>query len=343
MQIAPMNPWIHMYFATTGSQRARRAHQPQPADHAPGGAQALHARQRLVRARGGPARDASRRASSPTSWCSTGTTSRCPNEDLKRIRSVLTVVGGDIVHDAKACCAVETRAGSTTKTESCARGRGRSPAAPQRAGGGCLSTGIRSAPSAAAPSSRWRRSNGATGSGRRRRASRPGWRPRISISRPGAFRGFRSPKQEWRRRRALSERRIARRLRPLAARRAARRRRKSLPRSLVVSAPDGVDAGLAAARPWRAAARAGVALLVGDPDRRGDLSSLPDTRHWSSAARGWATGSRCCARAAWMRSRCDLGAARARGRNAYHRRARRPWTEIRRESSVEGGAPSRRA
>ena len=38
MQIAPMNPWIHAYYATTGAQRARQADQPGPAADPDGGA-----------------------------------------------------------------------------------------------------------------------------------------------------------------------------------------------------------------------------------------------------------------------------------------------------------------
>ena len=56
MQIAPMNPWIHMYFATTGINARGRGHQPWAADHAPGGAQPLYAAERPVPARGGSAR-----------------------------------------------------------------------------------------------------------------------------------------------------------------------------------------------------------------------------------------------------------------------------------------------
>ena len=65
------------------------------------------------------------------------------------------------------------------------------------------------------------------------------------------------------------------------------------------------DAGTRAApRSGRATARARVALLVGDPDRRGDRARSPATRRSSSAAPGWATGC-AVARARGGRDRCD--------------------------------------
>ena len=42
MQIAPMNPWIHMYYATTGVT-PQGTHQRRAADLPAGGAQALYA------------------------------------------------------------------------------------------------------------------------------------------------------------------------------------------------------------------------------------------------------------------------------------------------------------
>ena len=44
MQIAPMNPWLHMYYADHRPERAAGPHQRRAADHAPGGAEALHGR-----------------------------------------------------------------------------------------------------------------------------------------------------------------------------------------------------------------------------------------------------------------------------------------------------------
>jgi predicted amidohydrolase YtcJ len=99
MQIAPMNPWLHMYYATTG----------------------LNARQVLIN--GGQQitrQEALRLYTSNNGWflreeTQLGTIEPgkladlavlsddyfvVADEDLKRIRSVLTVVGGQIVHDA---------------------------------------------------------------------------------------------------------------------------------------------------------------------------------------------------------------------------------------------------
>jgi predicted amidohydrolase YtcJ len=100
MQIAPMNPWIHMYYATTG----------------------LNARQVLIN----PNQQITRQEALALYTRDNGWFVReegqlgsiekgkladlvvldrdyfsVPNEELKRIRSILTIVGGDIVHDAK--------------------------------------------------------------------------------------------------------------------------------------------------------------------------------------------------------------------------------------------------
>jgi predicted amidohydrolase YtcJ len=100
MQIAPMNPWIHMYFATTGVN-ARGV--------------TINPNQQITR------QEALRLYTRDNGWFvreeeQLGTIEKgkladlvvldrdyfaVPNEELKRIRSVLTVVGGDIVHDAK--------------------------------------------------------------------------------------------------------------------------------------------------------------------------------------------------------------------------------------------------
>src|SRR6266852_1415896 len=99
MQIAPMNPWLHMYYATTG----------------------LNARQRLIN--GG--QQVTRQVALKLYTASNGWFLRegkqigtiepgkladvvvlsddyftVPDEKLKKIRSVLTIVGGRIVHDA---------------------------------------------------------------------------------------------------------------------------------------------------------------------------------------------------------------------------------------------------
>ncbi len=99
MQIAPMNPWLHMYYATTG----------------------LNARQRLIN--GGQQitrQEALKLYTASNGWFlreekQIGTIEpgkladvvvlsddyfTVPDEKLKKIRSVLTMVGGRIVHDA---------------------------------------------------------------------------------------------------------------------------------------------------------------------------------------------------------------------------------------------------
>ena len=99
MQIAPMNPWLHMYYATTG----------------------LNARQRLVNDGQQITRqEALKLYTANNGWflreeSQIGTIEpgkladlivlsddyfAVPDEQLKKIRSVLTVVGGRIVHDA---------------------------------------------------------------------------------------------------------------------------------------------------------------------------------------------------------------------------------------------------
>jgi hypothetical protein len=99
MQIAPMNPWIHMYFAVTGVNA--RGAQINPGQH-------------LTR------EEALRLYTRDNGWfvreeAQLGTIEKgkladlvvldrdyfaVPPEELKRIRSVLTIVGGNIVHDA---------------------------------------------------------------------------------------------------------------------------------------------------------------------------------------------------------------------------------------------------
>jgi predicted amidohydrolase YtcJ len=99
MQIAPMNPWIHMYFAITGVNA--RGAQINPGQH-------------ITR------EEALRLYTRDNGWFvreedQLGTIEKgkladlvvldrdyfaVPNEELKRIRSVMTIVGGNIVHDA---------------------------------------------------------------------------------------------------------------------------------------------------------------------------------------------------------------------------------------------------
>lgn len=100
MQIAPMNPWIHIYFATTGIN-ARGA--------------TINPNQQITR------QEALELYTSANGWfvreendlgsIEVGKLAdlvvlnqdyfSVPDEELKRIRSVLTIVGGNIVHDAK--------------------------------------------------------------------------------------------------------------------------------------------------------------------------------------------------------------------------------------------------
>ena len=76
MQIAPMNPWLHMYYATTGLNRAAGADQRRPADHAAGSAEAVHGAATAGSSAKRIDSGRSRWASWPTSPCSTRTTSR---------------------------------------------------------------------------------------------------------------------------------------------------------------------------------------------------------------------------------------------------------------------------
>ena len=101
MQIAPMNPWVHMYYATTGLN-ARQT--PINAAHKITRAEAL----KLYTANNGwflreehqlgtiePGRLADLVVLNQDYFT-------VPDEGLKKIRSIMTVVGGRIAHDAKA-------------------------------------------------------------------------------------------------------------------------------------------------------------------------------------------------------------------------------------------------
>ena len=99
MQIAPMNPWIHMYYATTGINARGATINP--------GQQIT--RQEVLslytRENGWFVREEDHLGSiEPGKLADLVVLSddyfSVANEDLKRIRSVLTVVGGNIVHDA---------------------------------------------------------------------------------------------------------------------------------------------------------------------------------------------------------------------------------------------------
>ena len=98
MQIAPMNPWIHMYYATTGRNAL---------------GQEINTAQRITR------EEVLRLYTGANGWFlrmedDLGTIEpgkladlavldrdyfTVPDADLRRIRSVLTVVGGQVVHD----------------------------------------------------------------------------------------------------------------------------------------------------------------------------------------------------------------------------------------------------
>jgi predicted amidohydrolase YtcJ len=100
MQIAPMNPWIHMYFATTGiNARGVLIN---------GGQQITRAEvlRLYTRDNGWFLREEDHLGSIEVGKLGDLVVLdrdyfAVPNEELKRIRSILTVVGGDIVHDAK--------------------------------------------------------------------------------------------------------------------------------------------------------------------------------------------------------------------------------------------------
>jgi predicted amidohydrolase YtcJ len=101
MQIAPMNPWLHMYYATTG-RNAR--------------GELINNGEQITR------QEALRMYTASNGWFIGGGEDelvgriepgsygdlvvlnddyfRVPDEDLKQLRSVLTVVNGRIVHDS---------------------------------------------------------------------------------------------------------------------------------------------------------------------------------------------------------------------------------------------------
>jgi predicted amidohydrolase YtcJ len=100
MQIAPMNPWIHMYFATTGiNARGVTINGGQQITRAE--VLRLYTRDNgwFVREEGELGSIEKRKLADlvvlDRDYFSV------PDEELKRIRSILTIVGGEIVHDAK--------------------------------------------------------------------------------------------------------------------------------------------------------------------------------------------------------------------------------------------------
>ena len=99
MQIAPMNPWIHMYYATTGLNA--RGVQINPNQQIRGRRCSSCARaQRLV-----PAREDHVGSIEAGKLADLVVLNKdyfsVPDLELKQIRSRLTLVGGEVVHDAK--------------------------------------------------------------------------------------------------------------------------------------------------------------------------------------------------------------------------------------------------
>jgi predicted amidohydrolase YtcJ len=98
MQIAPMNPWIHMYFATTGINARGVAINP---------GQLITRQEALslyTRQNGWFVREEDQLGSiEEGKLADLAVLNRdyfkVPDEDLKRIRSILTVVDGEVVHD----------------------------------------------------------------------------------------------------------------------------------------------------------------------------------------------------------------------------------------------------
>jgi predicted amidohydrolase YtcJ len=100
MQIAPMNPWLHMYYATTGLNARQEP---------------INSNQKITR------QEVLKLYTSNNGWFlreedTLGSIEpgkladlvvlsadyfSVPDEQLKKIRSVLTIVGGNIVHDAR--------------------------------------------------------------------------------------------------------------------------------------------------------------------------------------------------------------------------------------------------
>jgi predicted amidohydrolase YtcJ len=99
MQIAPMNPWIHMYYASTGLNARRQLIND---------GQQITRQQVLslyTRENGWFVREENDLGSIEAGKLAdlvvlNSDYFAVPNEDLKKIRSVLTVVGGNIVYDA---------------------------------------------------------------------------------------------------------------------------------------------------------------------------------------------------------------------------------------------------
>jgi predicted amidohydrolase YtcJ len=109
MQIAPMNPWIHMYYATTGLNARGEAINNNPAVTSPLKDQRITRQEALAlytRDNGWFVREENDLGTiEPGKLADLVVLNhdyfKVPNEDLKKIRSVLTLVGGRIVYDAR--------------------------------------------------------------------------------------------------------------------------------------------------------------------------------------------------------------------------------------------------
>ncbi len=108
MQIAPMNPWIHMYYATTGLNAKGEAINNHPTVMSPLKDQRITRQEVLAlytATNGWFLREENDLGSIEVGKLAdlvvlNSDYFSVPDEDLKKIRSVLTVVGGNIVHDA---------------------------------------------------------------------------------------------------------------------------------------------------------------------------------------------------------------------------------------------------
>jgi hypothetical protein len=108
MQIAPMNPWIHMYYATTGMNAKGESINNHPTVVSPLKDQRITRQEVLAlytSTNGWFLREENDLGSIEVGKLAdlvvlNSDYFSVPNEDLKKIRSVLTVVGGNIVHDA---------------------------------------------------------------------------------------------------------------------------------------------------------------------------------------------------------------------------------------------------
>src|SRR6185295_2304991 len=109
MQIAPMNPWIHMYFATTGINARGQPINNNQATGSPLADQRINRQEALelyTSRNGWFLREESDLGSIEAGKLADLVVLNqdyftVPDEQLKRINSVLTIVDGDIVHDAK--------------------------------------------------------------------------------------------------------------------------------------------------------------------------------------------------------------------------------------------------